>query len=145
MRIWDVPGRARLVGDGRYFSEGDGQARIALRCLTEQSGWCLTDDQAQMIEAIAEQFQNTVVSAGCIKGGKLRRDKLFVRLYLLRRLTRLPPRRMNEVLGLDDRYLRYALERGRRLVEASEHDGRIEAALDQFNRLRQADDEPDRA
>jgi hypothetical protein len=102
----------------------------------------LDEADLRAIRALAEQFQDVVVPAGCIKGGKVRRDRLFVELYLLRRFARVPPRRLAVASGLSRSYLYCCLRRGRDLVRAAEQDGRLDRAL---ATLKGGDDPGDRS
>jgi hypothetical protein len=123
-----------LLPDLDRFSIEEGLARVALRGAREASDCRLAADDERLIEVISGLFED--VRLGPIaRTSRVRRDRLHVTAFLVRRVSGKPPRVLVEVLGMTPRYLRFALERGRRLVEQAKRDGRIDQALDQ---LRQA-------
>jgi hypothetical protein len=125
--------RLILIGDGRYLTQAEGEARVALRRAVDEADRFQVEGRWAVIQALADQFQDTTVRAGCIRSGKLRRDRLYVEIYLVRRILGMPPRRIAEVVGLSDRYLRFSLERGRLLLQAARNDGRLVATLGQLD------------
>jgi hypothetical protein len=123
-----------LLPDLDRFSIEEGMARVALRGAREARECRLAADDERLIEVIAGLFED--VRLGPIaRTSRVRRDRQHATVFLVRQVTGWPPRVLVEVLGMRPRYLRFALERGCRLVEQAKRDGRIDQALDQ---LRQA-------
>jgi hypothetical protein len=114
------------MGDLDSISIEDGQARVALRCDGVGAERRPLSDLETLVEAIARLFEDARIG---IRSPRIRRDRLYARAYLLRRLAGLPPRHLAIMLGISNRYARFAVQRGRSLVQAAASDGRLDDAL----------------
>lgn len=108
------------------YSVEEGRVRLALRRQHDDS---TLHGQWLVIEAIASQFHDARVKAGCIQGGKLRRDRLHVEAFLLRHHAKMSRAQVAASMGLRLRYARFSIERGHRLLEQAREDGRLDAPL----------------
>ena len=109
------------------FSQEEGQARVALRQVREAAHGQLHRDQ-ELIEVIAGSFEDVRLGP-LARTSRVRRDRLYATVFLVRHITGTPPREPVRLLGMPPRYLRFALQRGRRLVEQAKRDGRIDHVL----------------
>jgi hypothetical protein len=123
--------RTILLPDFDHVSQEEGMARVALRDAGDGRGVDLHRDR-ELIEAIASLFEDMPTGSRFARVKRVRRDRLHAMLFLVRHVTKTPPRVLVKQLDLPPRYLRFALERGRRLVEQAKHDGRIRQALEQL-------------
>ncbi len=85
----------------------------------------IDDSQATVdqIELIAGRFGNKRSRTGCVKRKRIRPERLWVALYLARKMQGYPPRVLAQVYGVVPSFVYNAIPKGRRLVESMARSG----------------------
>ncbi len=111
-------------GSMNEFPEETLTERQHLRRGAEVGDEAAIDDAIQQVLA---QVQDVQVPAGCIPS-KVQPNRLWVELALRRIVQQRPPRRLAADFGRSNRYVRFAVERGRAILETIGFNG-VEQAL----------------